>query len=268
MYPFTDNKNFRFLKLEFYEWAAMKKVYYAIRRKITYGLLKKQKLDVYEANIDPLLRFGHISEINMAGWVKIKGNGYVQSNELTKCQMNIKMRQTKFIEPFESMEIAPIVIASFDIECDSKATRTRNAHLYPQEKAKCRPVFPDFKNRDDQVKIICTTFKVFNTDKVLRHAIVWGETDDPESADIVVRCDSERELFEQWIKMVKDYDPDILTGYNLFGFDDNYMWYRMTTFYDMDLQGLSRIKNVEVILKDGQLITCLLYTSPSPRDRG
>lgn len=262
LYPFTDNKNFRFLKLEFYEWAAMKKVYYAIRRKVTYGLLKKQKLDVYEANIDPLLRFGHISEINMAGWVKLKGEGFVQSNELTKCQMNVKMKQTKFIEPFESMEIAPIVIASFDIECDSKATRTRNAHLYPQEKAKCRPVFPDFKNRDDQVKIICTTFKVFNTDTVLRHAIVWGETDDPDSADIVVRCNSERELFEQWIEMVKDYDPDILTGYNLFGFDDNYMWYRMTTFYKMDteIQELSRIKNVEVILKDAQLITAAYGT--------
>ena len=262
LYPFTDNKKFPFLRLKFKEHGAMKKMYYALRRPVNQGILKRFWFDIYEANIDPMLRFGHEMELQMSGWVHIPGGSYTRSDDMTKCQMNITMLRSKSLRAVERMETAPIVVASFDIECDSKATRTRNAHLYPQDKASCRPVFPDFKNRDDAVKIICTTLKVFNQEKMLRHAIVWGDTDDPETADVVVRCNTEKELFEAWLDMIVKYDPDILTGYNIYGFDDEYMWYRMTTFYDMEstIQKVSRVRNEAIVLKPGQLVTAAYGT--------
>ena len=48
-----------------------------------------------------------------------------------------------------------------------------------------------------------------------------------ECADIpdytVVRCKTEIELILQWTKMIQSEDPDMLAGYNSFGFDLPYL---------------------------------------------
>lgn len=51
-----------------------------------------------------------------------------------------------------------------------------------------------------------------------------------ECADIpgctVIKCASEKELLIQWTKMIQYKDPDILAGYNSYGFDLPYMYNR------------------------------------------
>ena len=42
----------------------------------------------------------------------------------------------------------------------------------------------------------------------------------------VIRCQTEEEIIKKWVKLINDIDPDIITGYNIFGFDFDYMYKR------------------------------------------
>lgn len=43
-------------------------------------------------------------------------------------------------------------------------------------------------------------------------------------------CNNEKELLEIFIKCINEYKPQIITGFNSFGFDDNYVYKRMELF--------------------------------------
>ncbi len=259
LYPFTDGKKFLFMRISCAEHAAMKRLYWSFKRPLTKGPFRRTFFNVFEANIDPLLRFCHRRDIQMAGWVTLPAGTYVISDVYSRCQINVEMSDSALLTSEERLEIAPLVIASYDIETDSEATRLNNAELYPEKKDKCRCVFPNYENEGDAIRIICTTLKIFGTDNILRHAIVWGDYN-PESipsADVIVKCDSEKELLQAWLDMVRLYDPDILLGYNLYGFDDCYMWSRMVDLFDMEdkIHAISRVKDIECSLKDAKLVT-------------
>jgi len=263
LYPFTDGKKFRFLKITLDTEEAKKRLYYKLKRQLTIpGVCNKDFFKPYEANLDPMLRFGHIREIPMAGWITIPKSCYTITQFYTRCQINLLINDSKQIIPMDKMDVSRLVIASFDIECDSCATRENNAHLYPEHKSKCRPVFPDFNNPKDQVKIICTTFKAANSDDIFKHAIVSGQTDEVPEADLLIRCDNEKELFSAWLDMIKKYDPDILIGYNIFGFDDRYMWYRMIKYKMRPaIDSISRLKNVNCSIMEKELVSSAYGTN-------
>jgi len=265
LYPFTDGKQFLFIKVSCVQQAAMKKLFWSMKRPLTKGPFRRTWFNIYEADIDPILRFCHRREIHTSGWVTLPAGSYDTSNEYSRCQINVLMRTSKSIVPVESLEIAPLVIASYDIETDSAETRSKNAHLYPEQKDKCRCVFPDQYKAGDAIKVVCTTLKIYGTENILRHAIVWGDCDESKipSADVLVKCASEKELLQAWLDMVRLYDPDILIGYNLYGFDDRYMWHRMVELFDMEpqVQLVSRVKDIECCLKDSKLVTSAYGTN-------
>ncbi len=47
----------------------------------------------------------------------------------------------------------------------------------------------------------------------------------------VVRCQDEKELLLQWSSLIQEEDPDFITGYNIFGFDFQYIKDRVDVFF-------------------------------------
>jgi DNA polymerase elongation subunit (family B) len=79
------------------------------------------------------------------------------------------------------------------------------------------------------------------------------ETKSEFPTDIIVYSyDTEKELIENWIHWFEKQDPDILMGYNIYNFDNEYLWIRAEENKILKkLQiGLSRVNNVECQLKD------------------
>ena len=76
------------------------------------------RYQLYESNIDPFLRLAHIKNIEPAGWVVV--NEFETNSHIlpTKCQIDISVDWRK-ISKAEIERIAPMVVASFDIECVS-----------------------------------------------------------------------------------------------------------------------------------------------------
>jgi DNA polymerase delta subunit 1 len=199
---------FKFLKLTFKTLGSMKSCYWNLRKQ------KRQlKIDIYEANLDPQLRFMHIKEILAAGWVTLPGGKYKfirgKDNREITTQIETQIEWTD-IEPLAREDVAPLRQASFDIEC------------YSHEHDKF-PVPEEAKNPVFQIGTIIQDYG--NPNKYIKHIITLKKCN-PIKDTIVICCKTERELLIQWMKLLKESDPDILYGYNIFGFDLNYLMVR------------------------------------------
>ena len=85
-------------------------------------------------------------------------------------------------------------------------------------------------------------------------------TCDPIEGADVESYDAEDEVIMAWKDLVKRLDPDIITGYNIFGFDMKYVWERAEELgIDEHLcVGLGRINNRRTILDKKELSSAAL----------
>jgi DNA polymerase elongation subunit (family B) len=122
----------------------------------------------------------------------------------TRCDLNIMTE--KFTPLADRDEIAPLKIMSFDIECYSSTG-----------------AFPSPMNLHDVTFQIGMTTRSFGSDAPLeRKCLCLKQTDGPD-------CESfgtERELLERFGAYLAETDPDIITGWNIFGFDLEYLYKR------------------------------------------
>lgn len=153
---FNNNENLKFIRLVFKNLQCLRKVCYlftnqtksgdeTLRSVKTFkGLDFKDKNDhiyklginpyekiefpLYESNIDPVLRFLHIQNIDPCGWIKIKSGTYERNfKKQTSCKVDINCRWTS-CRRYECDKASEFEICSFDIETDS------SHGLFPQAK--------------------------------------------------------------------------------------------------------------------------------------
>ena len=76
--------------------------------------------NLYETDIHPILRFIHSRNISPAGWIEISGKSVKTIDDKTfKCDMEYSCKCVN-IKPKDDMDgLSDIIVASFDIECDS-----------------------------------------------------------------------------------------------------------------------------------------------------
>jgi DNA polymerase elongation subunit (family B) len=85
-------------------------------------------------------------------------------------------------------------------------------------------VFPPVEG--DKVTFIGSTFLRYGEDRpYLNHCLALGTCDPVPGAEIV-SCKTERALLQAWTQLVQREDPDIIIGYNIFGFDYQFMFHR------------------------------------------
>ncbi len=75
--------------------------------------------EIYESNIDPVLRFFHIQDISPAGWVSVKKGSYLD-NDIGDAKTKYSyVADWKDVFPSKESSMAPLLIGSWDIECMS-----------------------------------------------------------------------------------------------------------------------------------------------------
>ena len=119
-YGFTNKKDFLFIKFTFLNLLSMKECERKIREGIMIGKENK-KFPLYESNILPFMRFMHEKNIEAAGWIKIPSYKYTLNegkNKRTDCQIDVKTNWEN-VEFYQNNNLAPFLIASFDLECNS-----------------------------------------------------------------------------------------------------------------------------------------------------
>lgn len=103
------------------------------------------------------------------------------------------------------------------------------------------------KLEGDEIIQIGTTFHIYGQKECFfKHIITLKDCDDNFDVDEIVECNSEKQLLNEWRKMIKEMDPDIVTGYNIFGFDNGYMRDRSLELKcSRGFEKLGRFKEIE-----------------------
>ena len=112
----------------------------------------------------------------------------------------------------------------------------------------------------DKVIQIGTTVTRFGSDEIVYKNIITLNTCDPIEGADVESYDAEDEVIMAWKDLIKRLDPDIITGYNIFGFDMKYVWERAEELgIDEHLcVGLGRINTRRTILDKKELSSAAL----------
>ncbi len=158
----------------------------------------------YEADILFNYRFMADHDLKGMGWVEVKGKTI--HTRTIKC----KGIEAAEIKPIEMQKNAPLKYMAIDIECFVGKDR-----LATPEKDKIIIIglsfFPEYKGKNE-LTLIAKSF--------------FGES--------IISCSNEKEMLIRFLEIMKDYDPDIILGYNINNFDFPYIIKRL------ELLGLPR----------------------------
>ena len=214
-YGFENNKIRKFLKLSFYSTRAMRSVRYRIDSSVFKISGKDYSFPLYESNIDPVLRLTHLRDILTAGWVTIKQGKYSlnEESELFDCSWNSINNSA----PEFNNKMSDVRILYFDIEACSEDGS-----------------FPNAMKKNDRVTQICCILKDSISKKTEKYLFNLGTCDSIDSTT-VLQFKSEKQLLLDYSKFINDTDPDIIVGYNIFGFDNGYLFERAKVLEIEDL---------------------------------
>jgi len=148
----------------------------------------------------------HVSGISSTGWID---PGLCEPDVESTCEVNLWAPNWRFINPLARDDIAPLRIMSFDIECYSSTG-----------------AFPDPKNPRDVVFQIGMTTRAFGQAEgwIDRKCLCLKDTAAPDCESF----ETEKELLKAFQKHLIQVDPDIITGWNIFGFDLEFLIIRAT----------------------------------------
>jgi len=161
--------------------------------------------DIYEANLPPLLRLFHERDIQPASPLEFVADE--QADEDVGCDI-CYTADYESIKPFNNINI-PLYVAAYDIEVYSDSGQ-----------------FPVSSNPKDEIIQIGVSFRWSDSllQSEVRYVFVSGQSAPSQDPSVTfVSCSSEADLLRKFHKCIQDENPDILAGYNTFGFDDSYI---------------------------------------------
>src|SRR5210317_1865881 len=225
VWGFQNNEEFNYMHLNFKTLEA--------RRRINSLFMYNndfKKYHVYESNLDPVLRLMHRTGIQSTGWLDT-GSDCVRSH-LAKVDIDLWCNDWTTLKPVARDDIAPFVVASVDIECNSSTGK-----------------FPDADIPGDACFQIAVSLCTFGSDEPYEKVcLCYKKTEGPG----VVSFETEREMLEAFQKYIQKKDVDIITGWNIFGFDLEYIYKRaMFTKCSSSFYNLGKLRGTptELLLK-------------------
>jgi DNA polymerase elongation subunit (family B) len=271
---------------------------------------KKISLKVYEANIDPVLRWFHIQDVSPSGWVCVPAGQWDENTDGDASTTISAIASADTVKSGPAAAVAPFLVASWDIECNSShgdfpianktwrkplrdlfetcapndlselglklldAEQTGQVYLRhpsaskdfvtllqnaPKRKELVAALHAmnasTLKTRDECLtkldELVTDVLPTVAGDEIIQIGTVLYKLGAPVSKHIWVLNSCNREavrppgadvpihvyvfqteiaMLKSWIKWIGEMSPDVLVGYNIFGFDSKYIYDRMATF--------------------------------------
>mgnify|MGYP003624513939 FL=1 len=205
MEGFQNGEKSFFLQIHCNNLTSRRHISNRLRKHVT-GMSHKLKL--FEANVDPVLRLMHRTGIQSTGWVDTTDT--CDRAYHTKVQIDLQCNDWTRLKPLETTDIAPFVIASLDIECYSSTGK-----------------FPSPSVHGDACFQIAISLVRFGEDEPYdKTCLCYKETDKNIEGSTIVSYRSERDLLMGFSEYLNNHDIDIITGWNIFGFDLEYIMER------------------------------------------
>jgi DNA polymerase elongation subunit (family B) len=206
---FTNNAKMIFVQLAFPTFKSFQKAKYSISRYDTYF-----KLKTYESSLDPLLRLFHVRGISPASWINFDLERATEIHQDDADRVSVAGVREFTIDyshvgPSQCTARPPITIASWDLECVSDTLK-----------------FPCPDSPLDYIITIGTSFQKFGDPEPYHRAVVTLKSCDPIEGVEVLAYDTEHEVINAWLNLLRQHDVDCMVGYNTTGFDFRYLYGR------------------------------------------
>ena len=250
LFGFKNGTQYKFVQLVFNNYSALMKSRYLFKKATTIPNVtnKPTKFKLYESNFEPFMRYCHIKDILMAGWIRLPKGKYNITSDSATTQVELSIDRKLIVSMKEHQDLANFLQASWDIEVyshdrtfpDPKYKITKNGNVeYPNE------IFQ-----------IATTYKYVkgNTSNkdgfLVKHLLTLKRCESIDDPNVIVEeCKTEKELIKRWVDTVSMMDPDIFYTYNGDSFDCMYLVERA------ELLGLVTSKRTGTkTYKDGYLL--------------
>jgi DNA polymerase elongation subunit (family B) len=170
------------------------------------GTRKIQIEDIYEADLPPLLRFFHERDISPASPIEFEDN-VVEPEEGFRADVAYEAEYDT-VSPYDKISI-PLLVGSYDLEVYSSTGQ-----------------FPVSSNPGDEITQIGMSLRWNDTllQSEARYVFVNGSCEPSNDPSVTfIPCKNEKDLLQKFEKCIHDENPDVLMGYNTFGFDDAYI---------------------------------------------
>jgi DNA polymerase elongation subunit (family B) len=227
LFGFRNGKEYKYVKLVFNNYSAMMKSRYLFKRAIEIQNVTKRptKFKLYESNFEPFMRYCHIKDILMAGWIRLPKGKYSITRDSSTTQIEVAIDRKSVVSMKEHKDLANFLQASWDIEVYS------HDRTFPDPEFKIRNSDGSI-NYPNEIFQIATTYKYVDktgtsdeTDGFLvKHLLTLKRCESIDDPGVIVEeCKSERDLIKRWVDIISDMDPDIFYTYNGDSFDCMYL---------------------------------------------
>lgn len=212
LYFHHEQNSFSFLKIFFPNNIQRKRAYYRLQEKEMFVLDRRFKVMVHENEANPVLQFNTQQKLPSSGWIRWSKNIEADRriSKQTLCQREV-FRSFSSIEPLlmeeEKNPPSPYVL-SFDIEVYSS-----NPNRMPDAEIDTDVVF--------QVSLVFSRDNVSCKEYLLS---LGSPIQSMVGSQVRIRTfPEEASLLVGFTKLVQEENPNVIIGYNIFGFDIGYM---------------------------------------------
>ena len=163
----------------------------------------------YESDLPPFLRLFHQTEILPASSIKFESDDF----EVLEDENTDVFYTCHYSAVTPSNKILPLLVCAYDIETYSASGN-----------------FPSAANSTDEIMQIGLSFRksLDLLTNIQRLVLVSGPCDPSTDPSVnFISFKGERELLAGFKKIIQDRNPDVICGYNTYGFDDGYVADRM-----------------------------------------
>jgi DNA polymerase delta subunit 1 len=177
----------------------------------------------------------HETGIQSTGW--LDASVACGKNNIAHVDVDLFCRDWKALKPVARDDIAPFVVCSFDIETNSSTGKFPNPDLYM-----------------DACFQIGASLCRFGEDAPYDKVCFCYKQTDPDIGDgtRILSYDTEKEMLLAFTAYVREMSCDVLTGWNIFGFDLQYIYKRAvlnTCVHDVMMFGRFKNRTCEMIEK-------------------
>ena len=201
--------------------------------------------ELVEAKVSSERQFTDLHDLNESGWVQASVKKV--KRRISHCTSEYVAR-VEDLSHFECDDIAPLRVCSFDIECSSASGG------FPQSST-------------DAVVAVGLNFWNVGTpvteEHIERHALCLDSCD-PVEGVILQTFETEYDLLDAMRDVVVHQSPDVMVGYNIFGFDwrflcDRAAYHRCQRFFYMSKLLFVECAHSEKNLSSGALGDNVMY---------
>jgi len=185
-----------------------KKLSSLLRRSLVVQGIGHVRMKVHESSADPVLQLICCRDIPSIGWIKFVGEELTDDSKYTLCDKEYNVKWKGIFNADENTVGLPLIMG-FDIEVNSTNPT----------------VMPKAKNPGDKVFQISCIFNREGRTDCESYLLTLAEADQQTVGENIkiISCKTEAELLISFTELVRNKKPNIITGYNILGFDIQYM---------------------------------------------